>query len=361
LNLAKEQIMNTITSPTGTTVQPQRARHRKGVGFWTGRILLGLVVMLVALAATGAIYQAVATAIDRRTYPPPGQLVDVGGYMLHINCIGPTNTGNPTVILEGGLGATSSAWAWIQPEVAETTRVCAYDRAGTGWSDPTAEPHDAQHNAKALHTLLHNANVASPYVLVGWSVGGLYVRTYADQYRSDVAGVVLLDSSSPEQCTSTAAAQARCDNVTRFAAIMPALVRIGVMRVMNRFQPASGLPAPQSAEALAAASATKDWDTLSAEFLAAPATYAQVRASVFPAGVPLFVLTATDHDTPPDLEQLWQGWQNDMATLSTNRVHQVVVGAHHTALVLDANDAKASVAAILQVLESARTGQPLAP
>jgi len=342
-------------------VQPQRARRRKGIGFWIGRAVLGLVIALVALAASGAIYQAAATAIDRRSYPPLGQLVDVGGYKLHINCIGPTNTGNPTVILEGGLGATSSAWAWVQPDVAETTRVCAYDRAGTGWSDPTAELHDAYHIAKSLHTLLQNANVARPYVLVGWSIGGLYVRAYADQYRADVAGVVLLDSASPDQCTSTPAAQARCNTATRMSAIMPALARIGVMRVMSRFQPASGLPEPQSAEALAAAAATKDWDTLTAEFLASPATYAQARASVFPAGVPLFVLTATDHDTPPDLEQLWQGWQNDMATLSTNRVHQVVVGAHHTALVLAAKDAKASVAAILQVVAAVRTGQSLTP
>jgi pimeloyl-ACP methyl ester carboxylesterase len=351
--------MHTITPPVGTTAQPHRAQHRKGLGFWIGRILLGLVITLVAFAASGAIYQVVATAIDQRSYPPPGQLVDVGGYKLHINCIGPTNTGNPTVILEGGLGATSTAWAWIQPEVAETTRVCAYDRAGTGWSDTSAEPHDAQHIAKALHTLLHNANVASPYVLVGWSVGGLYVRAFADHYRTEVAGVVLLDSSSPDQCTSTPAAQARCDTTTRISAMMPVLARIGVMRVMSHFQPASSLPQPQSAEALAASSATKDWDTLSAEFLASPATYAQARASVFPAGVPLFVLTATDHDTPPDLEQLWQGWQNEMATLSTNRVHQVVVGAHHTSLVLAAKDAKASVAAIRQIVEAARTGKPL--
>ena len=75
--------MQTTISSTGTTTQPQRAQHRKGLGFWIGRILLGLVITLVALAASGAIYQAVATAIDQRSYPPPGQLVDVGGYKLH--------------------------------------------------------------------------------------------------------------------------------------------------------------------------------------------------------------------------------------------------------------------------------------
>ncbi len=96
--------MQTTLSPTGTTVQPQQARPRTGVGFWTGRVLLGLVITLVALAATGASYQAVATAIDQGTYPAPGQLVDVGGYRLHINCMG---QGSPTVILESGLANMS--------------------------------------------------------------------------------------------------------------------------------------------------------------------------------------------------------------------------------------------------------------
>jgi hypothetical protein len=101
----KEQTMNTITSPTDTMVQPQRARRRKGVGFWTGRVLLGLVAALVALATSGAIYQAVATAIDQRSYPPPGRLIDVGGYKLHINCVG---DGSPTVILNH-VGAANAA------------------------------------------------------------------------------------------------------------------------------------------------------------------------------------------------------------------------------------------------------------
>ena len=288
-------------------------------------------------------------------------MVDVGGYRLHLYCAGPTNTGNPTVILEGGLGATSSAWAWIQPEVARNTRVCAYDRAGTGWSDAGTGPPDARHIAATLHTLLRAADVVSPYVLVGWSMGGLYVRAYAAEFPADVAGVVLLDSSSPDQCTSTAAARERCDSGARMSAVIPALARIGVMRVMGSLQPASGLPEPQSAEVLAFASATKDLDAQAAEFLAAPATYAQVHGAALPAGVPLFVLSATDHDTPPDLEQLWLRWQNDMTALSSNRVHHVLDGASHTSLVLDERDARLSAAAILDVVAAARSGRPLSP
>ena len=99
--------------------------------------MLGLAVTLIVLCGVRTDYQSVATAIDRRMYPPPGQLIDVGGYRLHINCIG---QGSPTVILESGLQATSSLWGRVQPNVAGTTRVCAYDRAGVGWSEPASAP-----------------------------------------------------------------------------------------------------------------------------------------------------------------------------------------------------------------------------
>jgi pimeloyl-ACP methyl ester carboxylesterase len=173
--------MDIITSPTATTVQPHSARRRKGWRFWIRRVLLGLFIALSALAATGAIYQAVATAIDQRRYPPPGQLVDVGGEQMHINCVGESTGGSPTVILEHGLGGASPGWAWIQPEVARTTRVCAYDRAGMGWSTPPSSlhPRDGHQVAQELHALLQAAGVPAPYVLVGWSYGGLYARTYS--------------------------------------------------------------------------------------------------------------------------------------------------------------------------------------
>jgi pimeloyl-ACP methyl ester carboxylesterase len=228
-----------------------------------------------------------------------------------------------------------------------------------GWSDSSPEPRDAQHIAQELHTLLQNANVPGPYVLVGWSFGGLYAREYAGQYGDEVVGLVLLDSSSPEQCTSTPGGQAQCASYAKIYSIAPALARLGVMRVMGLLQPASGLPTPQSEALLAAFSATKDWDAQSTEFLASPATNTQVLSSGSLGDLPLFVLTATDHGTPPDLEQLWQGWQTGFTALSTNSVQLIVNGATHGSLVFDTTDAKVSVEAILQVVEAARTGAAL--
>jgi pimeloyl-ACP methyl ester carboxylesterase len=159
---------------------------------------LGLLALVAVLAITGAIYQAGATAIDQRTYPPPGQLVDVGSYRLHINCVG---TGTPTVVLESGMFASSSMWAWVQPELAQQTRVCAYDRAGMGWSDAGPTPRDAHQIGTELRALLANAGEAGPYVLVAHSLGGVSARVYAAHYASDIAGVVLVEATHPEVLT----------------------------------------------------------------------------------------------------------------------------------------------------------------
>src|SRR5215218_6301008 len=147
-----------------TEKHSQETQPRRGLGFWIRRGFVWLVAGLLALAVIGAIYQAVATQIDQRTYPPPGEMVDVGHHSLHINCSG---QGSPTVILEAANLGTSAHWVRVQQQVAETTRVCAYDRAGMGWSERGPEPRDAKQVTGELHTLLKDADTEGPYVLVG--------------------------------------------------------------------------------------------------------------------------------------------------------------------------------------------------
>jgi pimeloyl-ACP methyl ester carboxylesterase len=326
---------------------------------WLLRGCLTLLALPFFLAIIGATYQAIASEVDQRKYPPPGQLVDIGGYQMHLYCTGANVDGSSTVILEQGLGGISSGWALVQPDVAKVTRICSYDRAGMGWSEPSPEPRDAQNIAKELHTLLHNANIPGPYVLVGWSFGGLYVREYAGQYGDDVAGLVLLDSSHPDQWTSTPEGQAQFESNAKIYSVAPALVRLGVMRVMGLLQPTSGLPTPQNEALKASFAATKDWDAQSAEFLASPASAAQVREAELLDNTPVFVLTATEHGTPLKQEQLWQDWQAELASLSNNTVHQIVHGADHASFWRDTETVKASIAAILEVVEAARTGAVL--
>jgi len=337
----------------------QSAKPSSRIWTWLKRGLLGLLILIVALLVVGVVYQAIGTGMDQRNYPAPGQLVDVGDYRLHLYCTGTNVADNPTVILEQGLGGISSAWALIQPEVAKVTRVCSYDRAGMGWSDPGPEPRDAQHIAAELHTLLQNADIPGPYVLVGWSFGGLYACQYAGQYPNDVSGLVLLDSSHPDQWTSTPEGQSQFESNSMIYSVSRALARLGVMRVMGSLQPALNFPMPYSGEIKASFAASKDWDAQSAEFLASRTTMTQVNDSGSLGNTPLFVLSPTEHGTPPEQEELWQSWQLDLAGLSTNSVHKIVEGADHASFWLDAEIAKETITAILQVVEAARTGQLL--
>lgn len=128
--------------------------------------------------------------------PPPGTLVDIGGRKLHVNCMG---TGAPSVILEAGAGAFAIDWALVQPEIARTNRVCSYDRAGSGWSDRAPEVSTPAAVVADLHAALGAIGVKPPYVMVGASIGGIYVRLYDLTYPGEVAGMVLVDPASEER------------------------------------------------------------------------------------------------------------------------------------------------------------------
>ncbi|HXD11899.1 MAG TPA: alpha/beta hydrolase, partial [Anaerolineales bacterium] len=288
------------------------------------------------------------------------QLIDIGGYRLHLYCMGESSDGSPTVILEQGLGGTSPAWALVQPEVAKVTRVCAYDRAGLGWSDPAPKgtPRDGEEVAKELHTLLQKADIAGPYVMVGHSSGGLYALFFAHQYSKDVVGLVLLDSSHPDQW-DTSVAQELYKSNARIYSVTSTLARLGLLRLRARSQPALGLPDLQNQELMAFGSATQDWDAQGAEFFATMDLDDEVRAAGSLGNLPLLVLTATDHGGPADMEQTWQGLQNELAQLSTNSVHKVLNGARHESLWADPEYAGESVTAILNVVEAAQYGTPL--
>jgi len=166
----------------------------------TGKSLLyfsiGSAALISALASLGAIYQVVATRLSENKHPPPGRLVDVGGYRLHVQCAGPevADGGGPTVVMDAGIGECSLGWCLVQPEVAKFARVCTYDRAGLGWSDPAPTARTSRRIVEELHALLVNAGIKPPYVLVGHSFGGLNVRLYATRFPGEVAGMVLVDA-----------------------------------------------------------------------------------------------------------------------------------------------------------------------
>lgn len=166
---------------------------RKRTLLRTGFSIIALIVLVLIV---GSVYQFTENRLDFARHPAPGKLVDVGGFRLHLLCIG---QGSPTVIFDSGVADDSLTWSAVQPSIAKTTRTCSYDRAGYGWSDAGLEPRDAKNIATELHTLLQNGGVSAPLILVGHSAGGLYVREYAALYRTEVEGMVLVDASAPYQ------------------------------------------------------------------------------------------------------------------------------------------------------------------
>ena len=319
----------------------------------TGKVLLWLVVALLVLAVIGAIYQAIATQLDERAYPPPGELVDVDGHRLHINCVG---QGSPTVILEAANLGMSAHWVRVQQQVADTTRVCAYDRAGMGWSERGPEPRDAKQISSELHDLLANAaGIEGPYVLVGHSYGGLYARMYAARYSEEVAGVVLVDSTHPEQFTRSPEGRAMYERTRRIGAVIPWLARLGIIRLTNFYPAHPDLPPQQRAQIEAFNSSTRQVATTAEEFRATPETTAQVRSAGSLGETPLAVISAGEQSPS------WLEMQEELAALSSDSSHRVVEGATHVSLLYERRDAQVTSAAILEVVEAVRNDQPLTP
>jgi pimeloyl-ACP methyl ester carboxylesterase len=162
----------------------------------TLQITKWMVCLLVGCLVFSSGYHTLASSSDLKRYPAPGELIDVGGHRLHIYCIG---EGEPTVVMEAGMSGWSTDWTLVQPEITKATRVCTYDRAGYGWSDSGPLPRDSRQVATELHTLLSRSGIDGNIILVGHSLGGLFVQYYARVHPEQIAGIVLVDSVHPEQ------------------------------------------------------------------------------------------------------------------------------------------------------------------
>ena len=321
----------------------QIRRSLSGAGRW----MLLPVVAVLGLASVGTTYENVAERSDQATYPAPGKSYQVNGHRMHLDCHG---HGGPTVVLSNGHGGTSASWARIAGQVDKTTRVCAYDRPGQGWSEETTHPQDGVAAAKDLHTLLASAGETGPFVLVGHSTGGTYAMTYAHRYPEQVAGMVLLDSSSPYQLTKVAAYPGQYAVMRRGLALLPTLSRLGVVRLA----PAPHLPAPAGAQVQALTSTAKAARNGRDEISVAPEVFAQAQALTTLGNRPLAVLTTSESLTGAG----WAGAQDQLAALSTNHVHRTV-DSTHAGVIGDKTPAAASVLAINEVIAAVRTGSPL--
>src|SRR2546421_5699386 len=317
----------------------------------TRRLILYPLFVGLVVAAVGGGYETIQEQVDRSTTAMPGHLVDVGGRRLYVHC---TGSGSPTVVLVSGLAETSVYWGgWIAPAVAQNTTVCAYDRAGQGWSDPPASPQDGVAVVTDLHTLLDHAQIPSPYVLVGHSTGGVYVRIFATRYPDQVAGMVLLDSQPNEALTGLPDFPAQHSTLRRASALFPSLARLGVFRLVNQFA-SDPLPVP-TRDAERAVISTANLNRIQRdEFAELPMTLSEAATLTTIGDRPLIVVTAGK-----GAQAGWLPLQDKMTGLSTKSAHRVLPETDHPGLIHDMTGAAQASQAILDVAASVRSGMPL--
>ena len=325
---------------------------RRNLRSLTRRLVLYPLFVALVIAGVGGSYETIQERVDRSTTAMPGHLVDVGGRRLYVHC---TGSGSPTVVLVSGLAETSVYWGgWIAPAVAQNTTVCAYDRAGQGWSDPPASPQDGLAVATDLHALLDHAQIPGPYVLVGHSTGGVYVRVFAARYPDQVAGIVFLDSQPNEALTGLPDFPSQYSTLRRASALFPSLARLGVFRLVNQFAPDT-LPVPARVEERAVVSTASLNRIQRDEFTELPMTLKEAAALTTLGDRPLIVVTAAK-----GAQAGWLPLQDKMAGLSSNSAHRVLPEIDHPGLIHDRAGAAQASQAILDVVASVRTGTPVA-
>lgn len=323
---------------------------------WLRRILRVLLMCLLFLVVAGFLFENISETRDRRFNAMAGRRFDVGGYKMHMDC---TGEGTPTVILNAGLGDTYVSWRKVQPQIAKFVRVCSYDRAGLGYSDSSSRPRTSKDIAEELHALLQAAHVAPPYVLVGHSLGGYEVRLFASLYRNEVAGMVLVDASHPDQMNrfppdlkNMAATQVREDEFLEFT--MP----FGVPRLLAL---CDDDPVQRAAEC--------NFHSLresTAELKSFPESAAQAAATGTLGDMPLAVLShdpdKPSAELPPDLAKptndAWEKMQEELAHLSTRGTQMIAKNSGHY---IQIDRPEIVIDAVHNVVEQARAAQSAAP
>jgi pimeloyl-ACP methyl ester carboxylesterase len=354
----------TIRAPARSRAAPLRRLAR--------RLTIALVVTFLAIPAIGIVAQAICTVRDRRLYPPPGQLVDVGGYRLHLYCVG---QGSPTAVLISGVGSDTHTWALVQKPAANVTRVCTYDRAGMGWSDAAPVPRDSRYAAARLRALLRNARIAPPYVLVGHSLGALHARIYASDYPQDVAGLVLVDGAVPQQWLGTneqerareqAMSRQYCADRSRDARVASWAVALGTGRLYfewlhqrpRNLRWLENYPVSVQDSYIASLNQPKVMQGIAAEWQGLVSSAQQVQSAVLPRDLPVVVLAAGLHRdlVPRKPGDRWFDYQKQVVRGSTNSLFMVAERSDHR---IPAYQPELVVDAVQKVVEAARSGARL--
>jgi pimeloyl-ACP methyl ester carboxylesterase len=320
-------------------VKMEKGKTSIGCLGWIGRALLVIAAILVVTGLAGATVRANL----RAKFPPAGQMVDVGGYRMHIHCQG---SGSPTVIIEAGQGGMGLLYQNIQKEIARDTRVCIYDRAGLGWSEMGRKPRSAQVVVDELHRLLQKTGVDGPYVLVGHSLGGLFTLLYTHTYPQEVAGIILLDS--PHMDRLTRAPQKEIDTMRSIGRVMPVYYTVLTAFALTGIPvllPAGAVDAQGLSSEVAEVNSAVQKASIrviqgsAAELAALEAYYQQIQeANITSFGeIPVIAMTHTRPEgymgfSPEEVEaseQMWLQFQYELAGLSSQGKVIIAENAGH--------------------------------
>ena len=315
-----------------------------GVLLWTTIVIA--VVLVAALTC-----ESVCEARDRRRYPAPGRLVDIGGRRIHLNCQG--DSPGPTVVIEQGAASPAVVWSPVQAAIAKFARVCTYDRAGFMWSDPAATARSLDARVADLHALLTRGAVPAPYVLVGHSLGGLLLRRFARAYPDLVVGLVLVDSPD-EPVVFRDSIQPYYSQGLRMQQVLGVLARVGLIRLLGRHVPMLMLPDDPAGYALCArpqhnAAAADDMRAL----LNAPAEIRQPGPPGSLGDRPLLVL-AHGIPFPPMAAAMEEGWSDSQQRLAGLSTDSELVIAHKSGHLVHVDEPELVVESVRRVYVAAR-------
>lgn len=325
---------------------------------------LGVAALVSTAVVLGSGYEAAMRRRTAREFPPPGRMVDIGGRSMELDCRG---DGSPLVVLESGLDMSGPlSWALVHDAIAATTRTCAYSRAGILWSDESSGPQHASTVAADLKATLAAAGEGGPYVLVGHSIGGPYVMAFTWRYRSDVAGLVFVDASHPDQRQRFHSVVGdRTDprfGVERIGAALAwsGLVRLALPRAAEGKLPAEAYAAIMAHVPTSLGSMLKEADGLETTFAEA-GSFRQL------GDLPLVVLTAMAPLSEPQLaamqltaeegnryQSTWRALHEEEASWSSRGEHIVVPDATHY-IQIDRPDVV--IAAVQRVVAMVRADQ----
>jgi pimeloyl-ACP methyl ester carboxylesterase len=302
---------------------------------WIKR-LRGIAVACAAVAVSVAGFAGFSS--DPQFPAPPGRIIDVNGKRMHVIEQG-TQQNGPTVVLETGFSGASIGWAWIQPEIARFARVVSYDRAGLGWSEETGDPHDATETARRLQTLLKQLDAPPPYVMVGHSLGGIFVRRFAAMYPDEVGALVLIDSAHPQQVERLGAFHHR--HPYELVMLGRALANIGLVEWFGIPDEINSLPPAARSAAHYFIRSGSHWSAMVREAAAFHTSLQQASMPASLGDLPLIVLSATQGRLPG-----WNTLQRELSQLSTQGEWRAPPRTDHYGLVTNSEQSRYTIAAI---------------